>query len=149
MVYKKGNIPWVKGRKTGIVPKTAFKIGHTPWNKGLKGRQPWMNINGLYKGIGEHPNWRGGVSFIYKTERQILMNRSKYKIWRELVFIRDNWTCQDCGLIGIYLNAHHIKTWNNYPELRFDVDNGLTLCKSCHLNLHKQIKLKLQKVEVN
>ena len=92
------------------------------------------------KKLSEHPNWKGGVSFIYHTERQILMSQSKYKIWRELIFIRDNWICKECGQRGLRLEAHHIKSWRDYPELRFDVNNGITLCKDCHLDIHRSIK---------
>ena len=53
------------------------------------------------------------------------------KIWRKKVFERDNYTCTQCGKGG-KLQAHHIKRWADYPELRFDVSNGQTLCVGCH-----------------
>ena len=60
----------------------------------------------------------------------------EYKEWRMKVFLRDNFTCQFCGIrgnqIGGYLEAHHNKSWTKYPELRFKVENGITLCKECH-----------------
>lgn len=60
-----------------------------------------------------------------------------YKQWRKAVYIRDNHTCQWPGCNNRKrLNAHHIKTWSNYPGLRFLVDNGITLC---YLH-HKMIK---------
>ena len=60
----------------------------------------------------------------------------KYADWRTSVFERDNYTCQICGKRGEYLEAHHLKRWCDYPSLRFDVDNGITLCKECHKSVH-------------
>ena len=59
-------------------------------------------------------------------------SRRDYRQWRSDVFTRDNWTCQTCGERGCYLEAHHIKGWAEYPELRYDMGNGVTLCKECH-----------------
>jgi 5-methylcytosine-specific restriction endonuclease McrA len=52
--------------------------------------------------------------------------------WRIAVFSRDNFTCQRCGLHGGRLEAHHIKPFKAYPQLRHRLSNGLTLCKPCH-----------------
>jgi len=54
------------------------------------------------------------------------------KEWRIAVFTRDGWTCQTCKEIGGKLEAHHIKSWAHYPELRYDINNGITLCVECH-----------------
>ena len=55
-----------------------------------------------------------------------------YKIWREAVFDRDDFICQICMKRGGDLHADHINGWVDYPELRFDLENGRTLCVSCH-----------------
>lgn len=65
-------------------------------------------------------------------------NMPEYIEWRRSVYQRDNYTCQKCGNKSD-LNAHHIKPWSGYPELRFDVNNGLTLCKDCHSLEHPHI----------
>lgn len=72
--------------------------------------------------------WRGGVS----KKNWIIRKSIKYRKWRECVFVRDNYTCKDCGMVGGKLEAHHIKSFSKYPILRFDINNGKTLCIKCH-----------------
>jgi predicted restriction endonuclease len=56
-----------------------------------------------------------------------------YKRWRKEVYKRDNFQCQWPGCtIKHRLNAHHIRTWANYPGLRFEINNGITLCYQHH-----------------
>ena len=61
----------------------------------------------------------------------------EYKQWRTKVYERDNYQCQmpGCDDSEKYLNAHHIKTFKKYPDLIFSVNNGITLCKKCHLSM--------------
>lgn len=55
--------------------------------------------------------------------------------WKRAVYKRDHRTCQKCQSKE-KLRAHHILSWKDYPELRFELSNGITLCKSCHDKLH-------------
>lgn len=56
----------------------------------------------------------------------------EYKKWRTEVFARDNYTCILCHQVGGELNADHIKPFAYFPELRFSINNGRTLCIHCH-----------------
>jgi hypothetical protein len=76
----------------------------------------------------ESTAWKGGLSRGYKTG----YHSSQYRDWRESVFIRDNYTCQYCHARGAELNAHHIFGFTHFPEFRFSLDNGVTLCAPCH-----------------
>ena len=80
-----------------------------------------------------HPNWLGGHSPL----RHSLFNNPRYKTFRVAVLERDDWTCQDCGIRGGKVCVHHIKPWGPYPSLRYDPDNGITLCRSCHYSRHR------------
>lgn len=68
-----------------------------------------------------------------KTPKRIKLFKSfEWKLWRESVFKRDEYTCQVCKQTGGKLQAHHIKPHTIFPEYIFDIDNGQTLCISCH-----------------
>ena len=90
--------------------------------------------------LGIHNLWKGGI-----TSKNLIIRMSlEYKLWRTAVFERDNFTCIWCGLKGrtkkdsngnwIDIHADHIKPFAQYPELRFAIDNGRTLCVPCHKN---------------
>lgn len=58
--------------------------------------------------------------------------------WRKEIFVRDKYTCVVCGRLGGSLNAHHLDGWNWCKEKRFEISNGVTLCKVCHDGFHKR-----------
>lgn len=104
------------------------------WSKGkptwIKGKH-WSKesrIKNSNKHLGEKSFlYKGGVS----TKEHIIRQRLEIRLWKEDVKKRDNFTCQWCGAKD-KLVAHHIKGFTKYPELRFVLDNGLTLCEECH-----------------
>lgn len=61
---------------------------------------------------------------------------SSQRSWARKVTSRDNATCQRCGATGVELHAHHIKPHKEFPELRWEVSNGITLCYQCHWAEH-------------
>jgi hypothetical protein len=83
---------------------------------------------GLGKLGDKNPQWRGGITPVHKVIRR----STKFKEWRISVFERDDYTCQDCGIRGGTLHPDHIKPFAYFPESRFDVNNGRTLCENCH-----------------
>lgn len=83
-------------------------------------KQPW-------KAGSNHWNWKNGAT----EKNAALRNSLEYKEWRRKVYLRDNFTCQECGSKR-NLNADHIKPFSLFPDLRFEVSNGRILCLNCH-----------------
>jgi len=108
------------GRRVGLSNKGR--------KQSLETRRKRSNaIKGMFAGD-KHPNWKGGIT----PERKRLYHSPEYQFWRTSVFKKDSYTCIWCGKKGGRLNADHIKPWGLYPELRFDINNGRTLCEPCH-----------------
>ena len=88
----------------------------------------WKNKKRLDMTGELNAQWKGGIG---RTKQSTSAN-PEYKKWRRKIFQRDNWTCQTCGIKGVEIQAHHIKSWAKYPELRYEIENGVTLCIECH-----------------
>lgn len=110
---------------------TAIRNGNRPMHDKPHSEETKEKISLSRRGknIGENnPMWTGGNSKYYKTGYYSL----EYKQWRRKVFERDSFTCRGCLSNDTYITAHHIKSFAYYPNLRFDLSNGLTLCEECH-----------------
>jgi len=78
------------------------------------------------------PVWKGGIHDIRWDRLQ-----PKYKEWRMEIFKKYNFICQKCKIHPNYLEAHHILNWNDNPDFRYDIDNGIAFCKDCHIDFHR------------
>ena len=91
-----------------------------------------MSLSKRGKYIGpDNWNWIGGKAQHFRDPE-----RCRYRAlrWSRDVRKRDG-CCQECGSEND-LHAHHIKRWKDYPELRYDLGNGVTLCRPCHERAH-------------
>ena len=134
--FKKGNIKsplsgMKKGTKKGPMPMAQrLKISQS-----ISGRKHSFETKlkmrvSSRKGM-EHYKWN-------PNRREVLSNKDRhwgleYRRWRTDVFSRDGYKCKmatkDCGS---YIEAHHILSWKEYPELRYKINNGITLCHAHH-----------------
>lgn len=93
-----------------------------------------------YKGA-KHWNWKGGIS----TMNAVARNNSDHSKWAKQILKKDNYICFKCGQegqkVGNLLNAHHLLNWCDNPDYRFNTENGICLCKNCHIKLHKRLKV--------
>lgn len=90
-------------------------------NNPMFGKRPW--------------NYKDGLGNRRKTD-------FRYWDWRRQVFNHDKNICQHCKvkLPRKKLIAHHIRPWNTFPNLRYTISNGLTLCRPCHNRIDRNIK---------
>jgi hypothetical protein len=132
----------MKGNKHGLGQKhsraikrklSIVKMGNTCALGCKRSEETRRKMSEAKKGKNSN-GWKGGVS----PENELIRKGIEYRLWREAVFARDNWICQECKKRGGELHAHHLKEFSNYPELRFAIDNGLTFCKKCHIEIHKK-----------
>ncbi len=125
-LYTIENISSVEiARKFGCHPSCTQRI--------LQRHNITLTHKGKASGI-KNWNWKGGSSFNLPHSYRF---STEYKNWRKAIFERDNYTCQICGIRpakgnSVVLNADHIKPQSLFPELRYELNNGRTLCKSCH-----------------
>jgi hypothetical protein len=124
--------PW-KGEKFREDTKSKMSASHILFN--FEHPEVVAAIGAIHKGP-NHWNWKGGISDPEKAIRRT----DEYNLWRKSVYEKDDWACRKCGSKSD-LVAHHIKSFASYPELRFDVDNGITLCRRCHKRLHSGVGL--------
>jgi len=142
----KGKTPWIAGKKHSTTTRKKMS-------------KPRKKRENFIRGEKNH-NWKGGITPINKK----LRNSRCFRVWREAIFVRDNWTCRLCGDNGhkgrgktVILNPHHMVPFASilneikyaYSDgkitferaLRYsflwDIKNGITICKKCHLKCHK------------
>lgn len=113
---------WILGKH--LSEETKKKI-----SSALKGKKSYL--------------WKGGIT----SKGTAIRSLFEYKIWRKLIFERDNYTCQKCGEKGKKINADHYpksfstiineKNIQNIEEalncpMLWNINNGRTLCEDCH-----------------
>ena len=110
----------------------AYRIGNIPWNKGTKGVMPIPWNKGMR--TAKHPKDKD-----YQEYRLC----SEYLDWRKKCLKRDLHLCQLCGTKK-KVEVHHIKSYKDFPEERINIDNGIALCRSCHMWVHNVNPLDFQ-----
>ena len=157
---RKGKTNYRKGKHLSIETKNKIGLAHKGMkftkehieklakaHRGLKRTNQTRELLIAIRKGAKNPAWKGGITPVqYKLRHSI-----RYFNWRQQVFIRDNFTCQKCGIRGGCLEAHHIKAFQcllnevkiNLPLLSlydgamiytplWDVNNGITFCMKCH-----------------
>ena len=126
--------------------------GRIPWNKGLKQKYNYICIvcSNAFTSTQKSRKFcsikcsstqnAGSNNWRWVEDRTKIIGRhnrnfhdSEMKQWRINVYKRDNYKCkisnEECS--G-RIEAHHILTWKDHPELRYEITNGITLCHFHH-----------------
>lgn len=119
-IKKRGRLPW---NKKPYLSKTCAECGgyFSVPQRLVSQKCCSVQCAGAYKNEGKTPL------------NKMLRESGAYKAWRTLVFERDDYTCKECEQRGGKLHADHIQPFAFFPELRFEVSNGRTLCVACHM----------------
>ena len=83
----------------------------------------------------------------WKTSKEQI----RYKSWRKIIFELNKaksgggkwYVCEKCDKkrkTTRVLHAHHIYSWDKFPDMQYDRNNGVVLCKYCHDKFHRQYK---------
>jgi hypothetical protein len=88
-----------------------------------------------------NPNWRSDWTDQQRKENTAPRRTKGYIKWCRSVYRKDNFTCGACGRRGGVLHAHHLEGWGTNKTVRYEISNGITLCKKCHRKFHKSYGL--------
>jgi hypothetical protein len=128
----------LKGKNITEEHRKNISLSHIGLNTWMKGKKRTLETRLKISKSHKDKN-------LCKHNRDInlaIRNGIEIRLWREAVFARDNWTCQKTGIKGGKLHSHHIQNFAQYPELRFAIDNGITLSKEAHREFHKKYGIK-------
>lgn len=119
------------GRNT---PEFRAKVSKQRYGKTMAEIHGPRKARSIYfKRYGFYPENCPDPSLVYRHRRGW-----RAKLFSRRVFERDKFKCQDCDKTKVRIHAHHIKSWIDYPKLRFAVSNGVTLCHDCHWDRHRK-----------
>jgi hypothetical protein len=113
-----------------------------------KGHNTKITLGNFSQGVGckqcqiiatsgkNHYNWRNDLSKKDRVARRSLKENSD---WIQEILKQDNYKCQICNKEKSgHLNAHHLESYHWCKELRFDLNNGVTVCDACHMKFHNK-----------
>jgi hypothetical protein len=159
MVLAKQNQTKIKSEET----KQKMKENHWSKNGGVsafKGKQHTEEAKAIlkkktkdYYDSKEYDEYKGRYIKGSCTQRNIpledfngfsapegtrIRQSAKGKAWTYDVLAKANFTCDKCKQRGGKLQAHHLNSFNSFPDQRFDTNNGVCLCESCHDLFHSK-----------
>jgi len=129
---------YFEGQKTyDAVRNTCYKVLKikSKYNPAVREEKTRKKISASLQGI-DIEKWNG----FKETDNALVRKSIPYQKWRTKIFKRDHYTCQKCirRSGGVYLVAHHITNFSKNLDKRINMENGITLCKECHMEFHNR-----------
>jgi hypothetical protein len=88
------------------------------------------------------------TDWITRPSRHYGISQEEYDVWRHAVYERDNHTCQICWANHCEVSAHHIIPQRTNQDLILDVNNGITMCRTCHELTYGKEKLFIEELQM-
>ena len=128
-LYEKGGIAQASESQKLVWERKGYKDKMSNVHKEVHKNNPNLAIEHSAKLQNiELKEWEG-----FKEPINLRVRKSSdYREWRTNIFERDKYTCAKCKKVGGKLHAHHILNFSTHKDLRFDINNGITLCENCH-----------------
>lgn len=144
----KGRHYWL-GKTRSVEDRQKMSLAKLGKKRGPHSEEHRRKISEAQKGA-RAPNWQGGITEQNRSLRIAVSHTLEYRLWRNDIYVRDDYTCQACFAKGGRLHAHHKKSFriialeHKLDSVRaalacqelWDRNNGLTLCKACHKAQH-------------
>lgn len=136
-IARQKRAPWNKGKK-GISEETRLKMsekkkGIPPWNKDKSSPlETRIKLSCINQGI-DVEDFSGFTTDVMKAERNKFGDLGLHL----QCFDKYNYTCDACGISKVNLNSHHKNSWKHFPDQRFNIDNLVCVCATCHKEFHK------------
>jgi hypothetical protein len=147
-------------KKTNLIGKKFGKLFVVEFYKIIKGSYLWKcececgnvsfpttrNLNkgnstscgcNLFRKGNCHPNWKNTISLEDRINKRSVVKNPLYSQWIKDVLKKYHYECF-LTQSKINLQVHHLYSWNAYPDLRYDINNGVVLSKSIHILFHKK-----------
>jgi len=127
---------WSGGERTKVCRHCGKEFSHKPngtvtaFRKQKFCSKPCADIGGIRHKGPDNGNWNGNPRRKHRDYRQ--------GAWSRRVISRDGAKCRVCGIVGVELHAHHIISYKDNPDKRWDLENGLTVCFACHWQIHSK-----------
>lgn len=123
---------WKQRQKESMIGHKISQETKDKISKSMTGKK-WSKKTREKNSGGNAFAWKGGVTSVHEKVRKSFAMVS----WKKAVYKRDDYTCQKNKVRGNRLHAHHIKNFADFPELRLEIDNGITLSEKAHKEFHQ------------